>query len=473
MSLTHEYNPVQVENLPEFEAFRKTVALREALARCCRLKQQGFSLFEIFCTLFVLVFRQRNLWRCSAGEKDTLPFERDTAYRFLNSPRHNWRAFLARLARKAIAFIAPLTSKEERRVFVVDDSLYNKNRSKKLELLSMVHDHVEKRFVRGFRLLTLAFTDGVSLIPLDFALLGTKNIVCEATPDIDGRTHGAERRAEAVREAPEVLLSMVDHHRSLIRKGSHIVFDSWFSSPSLIRELVGRELHVTGRLKKNDTLYLFRRNGKDSLFTLEQLYAKLPRIPRSVQERQRKDNADVVGSLCIALPPDEKGKTIPARIVFLRNKSSRDPQEWLAILTTDLKLSEEEVVRMYAKRWKIEEFFKIAKSLLKLEREFQGRSYDMLIAHTTLVCTRYMFLELERRRTLDVRTCGELFYHCCDELPDLKLQEAVLRIFLAMKAFLTKFCSGGKEILKACLDYFTAALPASLLPLLPISGCES
>ena len=473
MSLTHEYDPVQVENLPEFVAFRKTVALRETLARCCRHKQQGFPLFEIFCTLFVLVFRQRNLWRCSNGEKDTLPFERDTAYRFLNSPRHNWRAFLARLARKAIAFIVPLTAQEERRIFVVDDSLYNKNRSKKLELLSIVHDHVAKKFVRGFRLLTLAFTDGVSLIPLDFALLGSKKILCEANPDIDGRTYGAGRRAEAVREAPEVLLSMVDHHRSLIRKGSHIVFDSWFCCPSLIRELVGRELHVTGRLKKNDTRYLFRRNGKDSLVTLELLYAKLSRIPRPVRERQRKENTDIVGGLCVALPPDTKGKTVPVRIVFLRNKSSRDPQEWLAILTTDLELSEEDVVRMYAKRWKIEEFFKVAKSLLKLECEFQGRSYDMLIAHTTLVCARYMFLELERRRTLDVRTCGELFYHCCDELPDLKLREAVLRIFHAVETFLTKFFSDRKEALEACLEYFTAALPASLLALIPISACES
>jgi IS4 transposase len=81
-----------------------------------------------------------------------------------------------------------------------------------------------------------------------------------------------------------------------------------------------------------------------------------------------------------------------------------------SILTTDLELTEEEVVQMYAKRWRIEEFFKIAKSLLKLESEFQGRSYDMLIGHATLVCVRHIFLELERRKTLDVRTCGELFF---------------------------------------------------------------
>jgi hypothetical protein len=131
---------------------------------------------------------------------------------------------LSCLALKAIAFLATLTSSDKRRIFVTDDSLYEKNRSKKLELLSIVYDHVEKRFIRGFRMLTLAFTDGISLIPLDFALLCSEKIVCEANSGIDGRSHGAKRRTEAVCEAPEVLLSMIARLRNLIQDGSYIVF---------------------------------------------------------------------------------------------------------------------------------------------------------------------------------------------------------------------------------------------------------
>ena len=471
MILNHENDAVQP--LPEFQAFCKTVSLKEALARYCKNKQQGATVFDVFCTLFTLVFRLRNFWRWSTSGKDSPSFGRDTVYRFLNSPFHNWREFLLRLALKAIAFLVPLTSTKERRVFVVDDSVYDKSRSKKLELLSTVYDHVEQRFVRGFRMLTLAFTDGVSLIPMDFALLGSKKILCEANLDIDGRSHGAKRRTEAVQEAPEVLLSMLERHRTIIKDGSHIVFDSWFSFPSLIRTLTGLKLHVTARLKQNDTRYLFRRKCKDCLVTLEQLYAKLSRIPRSVRERQQKENADILGSLSVALPANGEEEAIAVKIVFLQNKRSKNPQEWLAILTTDLELSEEQVVQMYAKRWKIEEFFKVTKSLLKLEHEFQGRSYDMLIGHATLVCVRYIFLELERRRTLDIRTCGELFYHCCDELPDLKIREAISLIFHVLGAFLAKFSPDGKDILKTCLEYFIKALPASMLDLLPVYGCES
>jgi hypothetical protein len=335
--VNHENDSVQP--LPEFKAFCETVSLRKNLAQFCKNKLLGFAVFDIFCTLFVLIFRQRNFWRWAESGKDVPAFGCDTVYRFLNSSYHNWRAFLSHVALKAITFLAPLTSSEKRRIFVVDDSVYDKNRSKKLELLSRVYDHVDKKFVRGFRMLTLAFTDGVSLIPLDFALLGSEKILCKANPDIDGRSHGAKRRAEAVCEAPAVLLSMIDRLRELIRNGSYIVFDSWFSFPSLIRALVSRGLHVTGRLKKNDTRYLFRRNGKDSFVTLSQLYSKLSRIPRLVRERQRKENAYILGSFLVALPQDNEFATICIRIVFLKNKSSKNPHEWLAIFTTDLELT--------------------------------------------------------------------------------------------------------------------------------------
>ena len=171
MILNHENDSVQP--LPEFKAFSETVSLRETLARFCKNKLQGFTNYDIFCTLFALVFRIRNFWRWSESGKDAPAFGVDTVYRFLNSSYHNWRAFLSRISVKAIVFLAPLTSSKKRRIFVVDDTLYNKNRSKKLELLSIVYDHVDKLYVRGFRMLTLGFTDGVSFIPMDFALLGS------------------------------------------------------------------------------------------------------------------------------------------------------------------------------------------------------------------------------------------------------------------------------------------------------------
>ena len=46
---------------------------------------------------------------------------------------------------------------------------------KKVELLARVYDYCTKRYLKGFRLLTLGWSDGASLVPLDFALLSSAN----------------------------------------------------------------------------------------------------------------------------------------------------------------------------------------------------------------------------------------------------------------------------------------------------------
>ncbi|MBF0556761.1 MAG: transposase, partial [Nitrospirae bacterium] len=104
---------------------------------------------------------------------------------------------------------------------------------------------------------------------------------------------------------------------------------------------------------------------------------------------------------------------------------------WLAILSTDVTIDDEEVVRIYGKRWDIEVFFKMCKSHLQLAKEFQGRSYDAMVAHTTIVCCRYIMLAMEKRNSEDNRTIGELFYLCCDEVQDIKFS-TTLQLLLEM-----------------------------------------
>lgn len=43
---------------------------------------------------------------------------------------------------------------------------------------------------------------------------------------------------------------------------------------------------------------------------------------------------------------------IPAKFVYVRNKSKR--KDWLVIVSTDTALSEEEIIRVYGKRWGID-----------------------------------------------------------------------------------------------------------------------
>lgn len=91
-----------------------------------------------------------------------------------------------------------------------------------------------------------------------------------------------------------------------------------------------------------------------------------------------------------------KENPVPAKIVCVRNKANR--KDWLAILCTNPELSEEEIIRIYGKRWQVEVFFKTCKSTLNLIGECRSLSYDALTAHAAIVFTRYMLLALEQRK---------------------------------------------------------------------------
>ena len=107
-------------------------------------------------------------------------------------------------------------------------------------------------------------------------------------------------------------------------------------------------------------------------------------------------------------------------------------KDWLVLVTTDMSLTAEEVIRIYGKRWGIEVFSKVCKSFLRLEKDCRSLSYDAMTAHVSIVFTRYMFLAVEQRECKDARSLGELFYLSVDELPDVCFVEAMrllLRLF--------------------------------------------
>lgn len=94
--------------------------------------------------------------------------------RFLANPHVNWLHFTTRLAVRIIEqFLKPLTSAERRDCFVIDDSLYERSGYKRTELAARVFDHVSMRYKKGFRLLTLGWTDGCSFLPVNSVLLSS------------------------------------------------------------------------------------------------------------------------------------------------------------------------------------------------------------------------------------------------------------------------------------------------------------
>ncbi|MCD5518237.1 transposase [Lactobacillus delbrueckii subsp. sunkii] len=213
----------------------------------------------------------------------------------MQNPHINWLRITILLAERIVnGHLKDLTSDQRADCFVFDDSLYSRTGYKKTELAAKVFDHVSMTYKKGFRMMTMGWTDGSSFVPIASSLLS---------------------------------------------------------------------------------------------------------VPVKVGD------------------PAKDGAQIDARIVCVRNRSNR--KDWIALICMNMTIDENEIIRIYGKRWDIEVFFKTCKSFLKLGTEYHGLSYDALTAHTAFVFLRYMFMSVEKRDDEDDRTIGELFYCMIDELADI------------------------------------------------------
>jgi len=124
-------------------------------------------------------------------------------------------------------------------------------------------------------------------------------------------------------------------------------------------------------------------------------------------------------------------------------------------------------------RWSIETFFRFAKSYLKLGTEFQGRSFDMLISHTTIVFARYLVMEWERRHANDARSLGGLFFLFSDEVRDLDLKTALQYLITFFLAFTEAKSKRDQSAVFRQFQQWIASLPNDIKGLFGKLSCES
>lgn len=144
-------------NYEIFSTFKK-LGINNILRSSNITKSCGIPTFEIFKFLFLLVFQGKNLFRFLQNSHTDKVNCKNTYYRFLSNNSFNWNKFLSILSFKVTLYFTSLTKSNRIKVFVIDDTVFNKNLSKNVELLSKVYDHVNHSFVRVFSMLTLGWT---------------------------------------------------------------------------------------------------------------------------------------------------------------------------------------------------------------------------------------------------------------------------------------------------------------------------
>ena len=110
---------------------------------------------------------------------------------------------------------------------------------------------------------------------------------------------------------------------------------------------------------------------------------------------------------------------------------------------------------------------------MKLGTEFQGRSYDMMISHTTIVFTRYILLEWLRRNEKDDKTLCELFFRLCDDIQDMALSTALQSLMSVFVEQLNSVGSRKSTLLKNQLQLWIDSQASFIKALFGQLGWES
>ena len=434
--------------------FAKDFKIGKLLAQANIRKAKGIGVLAVFIGLLSVCFSGKRLNQLL--ETDELRGKKDVFYRFMNSISANWYKFINLLSAVVITCLMRIADSQEDAVqiqlpvLIIDDTLHKRGRSKNVELLAWVKDHNDGRNYRGFRCLTMGFHNGKTFIPIDFRVLSSQKEdvrINEMRSGLDKRTTGYKIRQYAMSNTYQMAYQMIQKQTTPAR---HVLFDSWFSEPVMFKTLRKMDLHGIGMLKARQGSF-YRYKGK--LHSLETLYAQVKHL----------------------IPSEHRFVTVgvefldgtPFSITFVNDKRSK--RDWLAIGTTDMSLSGQQVISLYSRRWNIEVFFKTVKSCLGFAKECQSRSFDAIVCSVAVVFTRYIMLVWQNQGLPIPETEGQLFIKLFDEMQKCTFSEALEIVFMELQKSFVHF----DNLLSITLADFFSRLPYCLNPLHSISCCET
>ena len=435
--------------------FLKRFEIVRLLGECGAYKEKGVPIGVIILYIFNLMFSPMSMYyqiKMGAFHEE---FSKNTVYRFLGNVHMNWHRFLLRLSSAVIRYIAGLTDDSNNRyALLVDDTPLPKC-GRAMELVSKYFNHVTMGYEYGYRVLTLAWTDGITTVPVRYSILASSNdalVRGRIDAGTDGRTLAGRICKMARTCANDLAVSFACDAVKTGIPASIIAFDSWFAVPGTISRLVKETgLTVIARLKTNSKQY-YEYEGR--MMNIKTIYKIC---------RKRRGKAKWKLSVNVSLLVKENNRIIeqiPVRLVYIPNRANT--KEWICILSTDADMDEDEIIRQYGKRWNIEVMFKCCKQFLKFGKDFQSPSFEVQNAQIAVAFARYMLIAVEQRESEDYRSCGELYMLFYQELQDITFIKSLALIVSLFKEGMKQLLGISEDKIQAVVDYAVSALPGYL-----------
>jgi len=387
--------------------------LKSILKQSNFTKREGVGAHVVVLHFVYMLMMNKKIATYMNQSNDSL--KKDVYYRLLKNSSYNWRKLLSLSSLKIIKLLHKVQKGTSIKVLILDDTVEGKTGKQIEGSRSSLWSNKEKRTIKGINVVSLNYSDGLSNIMLDFAISMGKYAKVEIaafTQKIDTRTTAYKRRAEIMMGKSQIAIDMVN--RAIVSgiQADYLLVDSWYSKPLFLKEMNDLGLKVITRIANNNKIWNFMDKEK----TLDAIYNKYKKSKASQNGTYGKKIKFKYFSVIVT--HKNAGKL---KIVFLKTKDKLIP-----IVSTDLEITEDEIIEIYKRRWDIEQGYKELRQHFGFGQE-ENRIYEALIARITLSFFTYNIVSYINRMSNEPKTIGGLF-------KDLECELATLAI--AMQTFI-------------------------------------
>ena len=377
-------------------------------------KKDGVAVHMVVLHFVYMLVMNKNIFTFMKQSNDS--FKKDVYYRLLANSSYNWRSLLSLSSLKILSLLHKIQDSKAIKVFIIDDTVEDKVGKNVEGSCDSLYSNKEKRTIRGINIVSLNFSDGFSNFMLDFAIAMNKYArvaVEDFSNKVDHRTNAYKRRVETMKGKSQIAIDMV---KRAVKSGiyaDYLLVDSWYSKPVFIKEMNELGLRVISRMANNNRIWNFI--GKEK--SLEAIYNKFKALKSAKPGKYGKKIKFTYFSAVV-----EHKTAGKLKIVFIKTKEKLIP-----IVSTDLNISDEEIIEIYKRRWDIEQGYKELREHFGFGKE-ENRIYEALVARITLSFFTYNIVSYINRLSNEPKTIGGLF-------KDLECELHTLAI--AMQVFIT------------------------------------
>jgi len=378
-------------------------------------KKEGAEVHMVVLHFVYMLVMNKKIFTFRNQSNDS--FKKDVYYRLLANSSYNWRSLLSLSSLKILSLLHKIQDSKAIKVFIIDDTVEDKVGKNIEGSCDSIYSNKEKRKIRGLNIVSLNYSDGFSNFMLDFAIAMNKYArvaIDDFTNKVDHRSNAHKRRLETMKGKLQIAIDILKRAVNSGIYADYLLVDSWYSKPIFIKEMNELGLRVISRMTNNNKIWNFL--GKEK--TLESIYNKFKELKTAKPGKYGKKIKFTYFSAVV-----EHKTAGKLKIVFIKTKEKLIP-----IVSTDLKISDEEIIEIYKRRWDIEQGYKELREHFGFGKE-ENRIYEALIARITLSMFTYNIVSYINRISNEPKTIGGLFKDLECELHTLAI---AMQTFIAI-----------------------------------------